>query len=85
MATYKILYWQQIPSQVRAEDEQDDVTVPMPERFMARIDHVAMSIDMSRTDDYLEQWRWSQEEERPGTAREVAEAVVAELAAKSGW
>lgn len=85
MATYKILYWQQIPSQVRAEDEQDDVTVSMPERFMARIDHVAMSIDMSRTDDYLEQWRWSQEEERPGTAREVAEAVVAELAAQSGW
>ena len=85
MATYKILYWQQIPSQVRAEDEQDDVTVPMPERFMARIDHLAMSTGMSGTDDYLEQWRWSQEEERPGTAREVAEAVVAELAAQSGW
>jgi hypothetical protein len=84
MATYKILYWQQIPSQVRAEDEQDDITVAMPERFMARIDQVAMSTGMAGTDDYLEQWRWSEEEERPGTAREVAEAVAAELAAQPG-
>ena len=85
MATFKILYWQQIPSQIRAEDEQDDVTVPMPERFMARIDQVAMGTGMAGTDEYLAQWRWSEEEERPGTAREVAEAVAAELAAQPGW
>lgn len=84
MATYKILYWQQIPSQVRAEDDQDDVTVPMPEQFMARIDQAAMRTGMAGTDEYLEQWRWSEEEERPGSAREVAEAVAAELAAQSG-
>jgi len=85
MATYKILYWQQIPSQVRAEDDQDDCTVPLPEPFMARIDQVAMRTGMAGTDGYLEQWRWSEEEERPGSAREVAEAVAAELAAQSGW
>jgi hypothetical protein len=85
MATYKILYWQQIPSQVRAEDDEDDISVPMPERFMARIDQVAMRTGMAGTDEYLEQWRWSEEEERPGSAREVAEAVAAELAAHSGW
>ena len=38
MATYKILYWQEIPSQVRAEDEGDEVTVPMPPEFMERFD-----------------------------------------------
>ena len=85
MATYKILYWQQIPSQVRAEDDQDDCTVPLPGPFMARIDQVAMRTGMAGTDEYLEQWRWSEEEERPGSAREVAEAVAAELAAQSGW
>jgi hypothetical protein len=85
MATYKILYWQEIPSQVRAEDEQDDVTVPMPERFMARIDQIAMRSGMAGTDDYLAQWRWSEEEERPGSAREVAEAVAAELTSQPGW
>jgi hypothetical protein len=85
MATYKILYWQQIPSQVRAEDDQDDVTVPMPERFMARIDQVAMHTGMAATDEYLAHWRWSEEEERPGSAREVAETVAAELAAQLNW
>jgi hypothetical protein len=57
----------------------------MPERFMARIDQVAMGTGMAGTDEYLAQWRWSEEEERPGTAREVAEAVAAELAAQPGW
>jgi hypothetical protein len=85
MATYKILYWQQIPSQVKAEDDEDDISIPLPERFMARIDQVAMRTGMAGTDEYLAQWRWSEEEERPGSAREVAEAVAAELAAQAGW
>jgi len=80
MATYKILYWQAIPSQVRAEDEQDDVTVPMPERFMAQIDQMAMQTGIAGSDAYLDQWHWSDEEERAGSAQEVAEAVAAELA-----
>ena len=33
MATYKILYWQEIPSQIKVEDDTDDVTVQMPDRF----------------------------------------------------
>ena len=32
MATYKILYWQEIPTQIKAEDEMDDVTVMLDER-----------------------------------------------------
>ena len=26
VATYTILYWQEVPSQIKAEDERDDVT-----------------------------------------------------------
>jgi len=26
MAIYNILYWQEIPTQIKAEDESDDVT-----------------------------------------------------------
>ena len=85
MATYKILYWQKIPSQVKAEDGQDEVTVPMPARFMERIDQLAMQGGRVDSDDYLEQWHWSDEEERPGSAREVADAVAAELAAQIAW
>jgi hypothetical protein len=79
MATYKVLYWQEIPSQVQAEDDLDEVSVPLPDRFLARIDQVAMRTGMAGSDDFLAQWRWSEPEDRPGTAQEVADAVAAEL------
>ncbi len=85
MATYKILYWQEVPSQVKAEDDQDEVNIPMPQRFMERVDRMAMQRGLQGTDDFLEQWHWSDEEERDGSAREVAEAVVAELEAGVDW
>jgi Virulence factor len=85
MATYKILYWQEIPSQVKAEDDQDEVNLPMPARFMERVDHMAMQRGLQGGDDFLAQWRWSDEEEREGSAREVAEAVMAELEAEADW
>jgi hypothetical protein len=84
MATYKILYWQEIPAQIKAEDESDDVTLQMAPRFQARIDQAAVERGLSSADDYLAQWQWGEEEEREGSAREVAEAVKAELEAKHG-
>ncbi|SPE20173.1 conserved hypothetical protein [Candidatus Sulfotelmatomonas gaucii] len=83
MATYKILYWQQIPTQIKAEDESDDVTVMLDEKFMKYIDAVATKLGLHSADDYLAHWRWGEEEERDGSAREVAEALKAELEAKS--
>jgi len=85
MATYKILYWQEIPSQVKAEDAQDEVNLPLDPRFMERIDQVAHQRGLHNADDYLAQWHWSDEEDRDGTAGEVAEAVKAELEAKNKW
>ena len=84
MATYKILYWQEIPSQVKAEDDVEDVTLQLHEKFMEQIDRLAVQRGLQGSDDYLAQWKWSEEEEREGSAREVAEEVKAELEAK-GW
>ena len=85
MATYKILYWQEIPSQIKAEDELDDLTVPMPDRFQERIDLMAARRGLQDADAYLAQWKWSEEEDREGSAEEVAEAVRLELEAKADW
>ncbi|MGA3257437.1 MAG: virulence factor [Bryobacteraceae bacterium] len=85
MATYKILYWQEIPAQIKAEDDADDVTVELPAKFMERIDRLAAQRGLQASDDYLAQWQWSEEEERAGSAREVAEAVRAELEAQATW
>ena len=84
MTTYKILYWQEIPTQIKAEDEAEDVTVMLDGRFMAQVDILAAKRGLQASDDYLAQWKWSEEEEREGSAREVAAAVKAELEAK-GW
>ena len=84
MTTCKILYWQEIPTQIRAEDESDDVVVALDGKFMAQVDILAAKRGLQGADDYLAQWKWSEEEEREGTAREVAEAVKDELEAK-GW
>jgi hypothetical protein len=82
MTTYKILYWQEIPTQIKAEDESEDVTVVLDAKFMAQVDILAAKRGLQAADDYLAQWKWSEEEEREGSAREVAEAVKAELEAK---
>ena len=85
MATYTILYWQEVPSQIKAEDELDDVTLPMDPRFMDRIDRLAAARGLQSTDDYLAQWRWSEPQQREGTAAEVADAVKLELERAADW
>ena len=84
MATYKVLYWQEIPTQIRVEDDDEDVTVMLDGKFMLQVDILAAKRGLQAADDYLAQWKWSEEQEREGSAREVAEAVRAELEAK-GW
>ena len=85
MATYTVLYWQEVPSQIKVEDDSDDVTLQMPDRFQERIDMLAAQRGLQDTDSYLAQWKWSEEEEREGSAEEVAEAVRAELEAQAGF
>lgn len=79
MARYRVMYWKHIPSQIKAWDEQGEVKRMLPDRFMAAIDAYAMRDGSTDMDAYLEGWRWSEEQERAGSAAEVAEAVVREL------
>ena len=83
MAIYKILYWQEIPTQIKAEDDVEEVTMMLDDKFMARIDILAAKRGLQSTDDYLAQWKWSEEQERAGSAHEVAEALKAELEVNS--
>lgn len=83
MAIYKVLYWQEVPTQIRAEDDDgDEVTLALDGRFLQQIDILAAKRGLQAADDYLAQWKWSDDAERPGSAREVAEALKAELEAK---
>jgi hypothetical protein len=59
------------------------VTRALPADFQERIDQEAMRLGLYGTEDYLEQWAWSPERERPGEAEAVATALVEELIAGS--
>jgi hypothetical protein len=81
MAFYQILSWQDIPSQFKVWDDFDEVKIELSPRFTARIDQAAQSQGLTSTDDYLSQWKWSDEQEREGSAAEIAESIRKELEA----
>ena len=85
MATYQILYWHEIPSQIKVDDGQDEVSVPLSSKFQERIDQVAAQRCLQGTDDYLAGWNWGDEQERDGSAHDVAQQLQAELEAAAAW
>lgn len=82
MATYQILYWHDIPAQVRASDASGRVSAPLPDRFQEAIDLAAMSAGLIGADEYTAAYRWGDAQEREGSAADVAAAVAAELDAQ---
>jgi 5-methyltetrahydrofolate--homocysteine methyltransferase len=83
---FRVLYWQEIPSQIKAEDDAgNEASIELSPKFAERIDRVAAKRGFSNSDAYLAQWKWGDEQERPGSAREVAEAVKAELEAQAAF
>jgi hypothetical protein len=76
---YQILYWQDLPSEVKAWDDFDEVKVSLSARFAERIDASAQRQGLISQDTYSAQLRWSDAAERAGSPREVAESVRQEL------
>jgi 5-methyltetrahydrofolate--homocysteine methyltransferase len=84
--TYRVLYWQEIPSQIKAEDDAgNEVNVELPPKFTSYIDQLAAKRGFMNSDEYLAQWKWSDEQQRTGAAREVADAIKAELESQATW
>jgi 5-methyltetrahydrofolate--homocysteine methyltransferase len=81
ITTYQILYWQDLPSEIKAWDDFEEVKVSLPARFANHIDAQAQKLGFTQGDDYIAQLRWGDEIERPGTPTQVAAAVQAELEA----
>ena len=71
---------------MKAEDEVgNEVTLELSRKFAERIDETAQKRGFTKGDDYLAQWKWTDEEQRKGSAQQVAEAVKAELEATAMW
>lgn len=78
---YQILYWQDIPSEIKAWDDFDEVKMSLPEKFALRIDASAQKQGLISQDAYAAHYRWGGETERAGSPREVVEALIKELSA----
>ena len=76
MAKVSIMYWKEIPAQVKTEDDDREISMPLPDRFQEGIDGISMFDVSFGADDYLESWEWGPEIEVEGSAEEAGEATV---------
>jgi hypothetical protein len=81
LASYQVMYWKHIPSQIKAWEGEVEAKRMMPDYFQAAIDAFAMKDGSTDMDAYLEGWRRGPVEERDGPPVEVVEALVQELTA----
>ena len=80
MARYQILYWKDIPAQVRVFPEtRRPLSRQLPERFQQEIDARAIREGLTGTEDYLQYWHWTEKKERNLPAEELLEVIIAEL------
>ena len=80
MTRVQILYWQDVPSVIKATgDDGSEVKRQLPDWYQQEIDKRAMVQGLADRDAYLEQWHWSEPEERPGPPDDVIDAIEREL------
>jgi Virulence factor len=83
VARFQILYWQDVPSLVKAlADDGTPVSRQLDPWFQQEIDRRAIQQGLVESGAYLEAWSWGEAEERPGTVDEVLDAVEGELEAQ---
>ena len=85
MTRYQVLYWQEIPSLVRVVAEDGShASHQLPDAFQQEIDRAAMEQGLAGSDEYLAQWRWSEQLERPASVEDVVAELIAEFGQRAG-
>jgi hypothetical protein len=79
--TYQILYWRNIPAQVKVRLGRQRVNRALSPRFQEAIDEAAMRAKTTSTDEYLDEWRSSDAQEAEGDPETLADRLAAELEA----
>lgn len=78
-ATYQIVYWRDIPVQIRLRDGRERSNRQLSARFQEAIDEAAMRARTTTSDDYLEDWRSSEWLPVEGDMQAYADALALEL------
>ena len=80
MAKYQIMYWHDIPLQIKVTDESGTVKQALPARFQQAINSASIARGKYEENAYMNGWRWGARETREGNATIVAQALLNELA-----
>lgn len=81
MSEVQVVFWRDIPAQVKARQDRQRAARALSPRFQEAIDLAAMRAGLTETDDYLAEWRAAAWEERDGTPQQVANGRAAEIEA----
>ena len=83
MMKYQIIYWRDIPAQVKVRAGRKRIGRPLSQRFPVAIDEAAMRAGKTESDAYLAEWRTSDWLDREGDPESdvdaIADALIAEL------
>jgi Tfp pilus assembly major pilin PilA len=79
MATYQVVYWKEIPSQVDAREASVRHQEVLSRRFQELIEVVAAKRKLDSANDYIKAWTRGEKCTRAGPAKAVAQAVAAEF------
>ena len=82
MAQYQILYWRDIPVQIKLFVGKRPRSHQLPAHFQTWVDRIAMAEGLIGTDAYLDLWQWSEKLEQTGEADEVLEELLRETEAE---
>jgi hypothetical protein len=85
MPTFRVLAWRSIPTQVEViADDGTSSKRAMPGWFMQEISRITMREGLAATDDYLDEFAWSEPAAREGDVESVMASVITEQAARFG-
>lgn len=78
---YQIIYWRDIPVQVRVKNGRNRHTHPLSDRFQQTVHRAAYRAKAITGDAYIEEWRPSEWQAQEGEMADVATAVAAKIEA----
>ena len=91
-----VIYWRDIPAQVRANAGRERAAAALPDRFMIAVDRAAIIADKKKVDEYVAEWREETRECGPDLqteaeleARRIVEAypqgLIRQFVRNGGW
>ena len=76
---YQIIYWRDIPVQVRGRNGRLRLARPLAPRFQKTVHRAAFRAKAINGLDYIEEWRLSDWQGRDGEVEDVVTAVATQL------